>query len=120
MNTITLGKESPDQSISTTTSTDLGQTTPLGKGHRRGFPDRIASLVVALFLVGVSTLSMAGQDVPTFHNDRARSGIQRRETSLTPSNVNTNLFGKLRSFGVAADLYAQPLSASNSQIAHPT
>src|SRR5260370_42640225 len=62
MNTITLGKESPDQSSSATTITDLGQTTPLGKGHRRGFPDRIASLVVALFLVGVSTLSMAGQD----------------------------------------------------------
>jgi len=25
------------ESISTTTITDLGQTTPLGKGHRRGF-----------------------------------------------------------------------------------
>jgi len=29
---------------------------------------------------------IAGQDVPTFHNDRARSGIRRREASLTPSN----------------------------------
>jgi hypothetical protein len=75
MNTITLGKESPDQSISTSAITDLGQTPPLGKSHRRGFPDRIASLLVASVLVGVSPLSMAGQDVPTFHNDRARSGI---------------------------------------------
>jgi hypothetical protein len=47
MNTITPGKESPDQSISTTTITDLGQTPPLGKSHRRDFPHRIASLVVA-------------------------------------------------------------------------
>jgi hypothetical protein len=117
MNTITLGKENPDQSISTTTITDLSQTTPLGKSHRRGFPDRIASLIVALFLVGVSTLSMVGQDVRTFHNDRARSGIQRRETSLTPSNVNTNLFGKLRSFGVDADVYAQPLYISKYKMA---
>src|SRR5260370_4120817 len=101
----------------TTAITDLGQTTRLGKSHRRGFPDRIASLVVALFLVGVSTRSMAGQDVPTFHNDRARSGIQRRETSLTPSNVNTNLFGKLRSFGVDADVYAQPLYLSKYKMA---
>src|SRR5260370_29756029 len=60
---------------------------------------------------------MAGQDVPTFHNDRARSGIQRRETSLTPSNVNTNQFGKLRSFGVDADVYAQPLYISKYKMA---
>src|SRR6266446_5485608 len=80
-------------------------------------------------LLSVSTLSaqsqsdlsrsgqwpIAGQDVPTFHNDRARSGIQRRETSLTPSNVNTNQFGKLRSFGVDADVYAQPLYVSKSK-----
>src|ERR1700730_17045270 len=85
-----------------------------------------SGLRVALFLVGVSTLSMAGQDVPTFHNDRdvptfhndrARSGIQRRETSLTPSNVNTNLFGKLRSFAVDADVYAQPLYISKYKMA---
>jgi hypothetical protein len=38
MNSITPGKESPDQSISTMTITDLGQTTPLGKSHGRGFP----------------------------------------------------------------------------------
>jgi hypothetical protein len=82
-------------------------------------------------LLSVSTLSaqsqsdlsrsgqwrIAGQDVPTFHNDRARSGIQRRETSLTPSNVNTNQFGKLRSFGVDADVYAQPLYISKYKMA---
>lgn len=82
-------------------------------------------------LLSVSTLSaqsqsdlsrsgqwrIAGQDVPTFHNDRARSGIQRRETSLTPSNVNTKRFGKLRSFGVDADVYAQPLYISKYKMA---
>src|SRR5258706_7657137 len=60
---------------------------------------------------------IAGQDVPTFHNDRARSGIQRRETSLTPSNVNTNQFGKLRSFGVDADVSAHPLYISKYKMA---
>jgi hypothetical protein len=73
----------------------------------QNFPDRIASLALALFLVSVSTLPMAGQDVPTFHNDAARSGIQSEESTLTPSNVNASSFGKLRSFKVVGDVYAQ-------------
>jgi len=82
-------------------------------------------------LLSVSTLSaqsqsdlsrsgqwrIAGQDVPTFHNDRARSGIQPKRTALTPSNVNPNLFGKLRSFRVDADVYAQPLYVSKYKMA---
>ncbi len=55
---------------------------------------------------------MAGQDVLTFYNDGARTGIQPNETALTPSNVNSTLFGKILNFAVDGDVYAQPLYVS--------
>jgi Chitobiase/beta-hexosaminidase C-terminal domain/Bacterial Ig domain len=57
--------------------------------------------------------SCAGaQDVTTWHYDNARSGVQSHETTLTPSNVNSSSFGKVFSFLVAGDVYAQPLYLS--------
>jgi hypothetical protein len=52
------------------------------------------------------------QDVLTFHNDAARSGVQRFETILKPSKVHHSLFGKVGSFPVQGDVYAQPLYIS--------
>ena len=48
-------------------------------------------------------------DVLTHHNDVARSGVQPAETVLTPANVKASTFGKLMSFAVDGNLYAQPL-----------
>lgn len=48
-------------------------------------------------------------DVLTYHNNVQRTGVQPAETTLTLANVNTTTFGKLFTFPVDGQLYAQPL-----------
>lgn len=50
----------------------------------------------------------AGQ-VLTSQYDNARTGSTLHETILTPANVNAGQFGKIFSFAVDGDVYAQPL-----------
>jgi hypothetical protein len=47
--------------------------------------------------------------VLTYHNDDARDGAFTQETTLTSSVVNSSQFGKLRSYPVDGQIYAQPL-----------
>jgi len=47
--------------------------------------------------------------VTTQHNDNDRTGAQLSETTLSTQNVNPGQFGKLFSFPVNGNVYAQPL-----------
>src|SRR6059036_266753 len=55
-------------------------------------------------------------NVPTWHNDLTRQGLNASEAALTTSNVNTATFGKLFSYPVTGQVYAQPLCVSNLAI----
>jgi hypothetical protein len=70
---------------------------------------RMCPIALGMMLV----LSHApAQDVTTWHYDTARTGVQPMETHLTPANVNPQQFGKVFSFAVTGDVYAQPLYLS--------
>jgi hypothetical protein len=55
-------------------------------------------------------------NIPTWHMDNGRSGLNSNETQLTPANVNASSFGKLFSYRVDGYAYAQPLYISNLRI----
>lgn len=80
---------------------------PHSSGSRRYTFDAGRFSIGFLLLLGV--LSAAAQDVTTWHYDVSRSGVQPNETLLTPANVNSAQFGKVFSFPVQGDVYAQPL-----------
>jgi uncharacterized protein YjdB len=56
----------------------------------------------------------------TYHNDAAITGQNLNETILTPANVNQSLFGKLFSYPLDGQSYAQPLYVANVRIAGGT
>ena len=54
--------------------------------------------------------------VLTFQYDNTRAGVNRRETVLTPVNVNSTSFGRLFSNAVDGYIYGQPLYLANVEI----
>jgi hypothetical protein len=58
----------------------------------------------------------AGSNIPTWHGDNERSGLNATETSLTPNTVAPQTFGKLFSYTVDGYVYAQPLLVSSVTI----
>jgi len=64
-----------------------------------------------LFLLGalLGGPIFAQVTVATHHYDAARTGLNSDETVLNQSNVNSQKFGKVASFPVDGQLYAQPL-----------
>src|SRR6516162_9517679 len=70
---------------------------------------RTTILIALLTLISLPSFA---QDVLTYHNNNARTGLNNKETILTTSNVNTATFGKL--FTVPADglVDAEPLYLS--------
>ncbi|MGB8130948.1 MAG: hypothetical protein WCG81_14245 [Candidatus Angelobacter sp.] len=62
------------------------------------------------------TPAASSVNIPTWHMDNGRSGLNNNETQLTPANVNASSFGKLFSYQVDGYAYAQPLYISNLRI----
>jgi len=69
-----------------------------------------------VILEALETRRLLSVNVLTWHNDNTRQGLNNNEISLTPGNVNASTFGKLFSYPVAAQVYAQPLYISNLTI----
>jgi hypothetical protein len=57
----------------------------------------------------ITVTNQSAGSVLTYHNDDARDGAFTQETTLTPQNVNSAQFGKLFSYHVDGQVYAQPL-----------
>jgi hypothetical protein len=84
--------------------------------------NQTSKIVGASFLVGSALFLPPVQavNVLTQHNDLARTGANTAETILTPSDVNSNNFGKLFTDSVDGLVYAQPLYVENLSIAGGT
>jgi len=70
---------------------------------------RLRLVVPVFFILIASALS---QDVLTYHNNNARTGLNSSETQLTLSNVNSTSFGKLFVLSVDGLVDAEPLYLS--------
>jgi hypothetical protein len=63
---------------------------------------------------GSATVSVNGfTGILEWHNDKAITGQNTKETALTTLNVNQGKFGKLFSYSVDDQVFAQPLYVSN-------
>ncbi|AGA24482.1 PQQ-binding-like beta-propeller repeat protein [Singulisphaera acidiphila] len=82
----------------------------------RALPSRLQGVRPALrrraFQPGAESLELRqllATDVLTYHNDNARTGQNLTEGVLNAATLNTGSFGKLFSYQVDGDIYAQPL-----------
>jgi outer membrane protein assembly factor BamB len=81
--------------------------------------NNVCCLSGATFLamtLGSQLLFSQTVSVLTWHNDIARTGQNLKETMLTTKNVNTKQFGKLFSYPIEGQTYAEPLYVPNVRI----
>jgi hypothetical protein len=102
-------------SISNTAIATIDSTTGLATAVASGSTSVTAELnsVSGSTAFTVTIASGAGVNIPMFHVDVSRSGLNPDETTLTPSNVSASTFGKLFSVLVDGYVYGTPLIMSN-------
>src|SRR5579863_3023534 len=74
----------------------------------------LALIVLSTFAVAQPTGTV---NVLTRHNDNQHTGQNLQETILTPTNVNSGSFGKIFSYPVDGQIYAEPLYVQNLTMA---
>lgn len=78
-------------------------------------------LTLALIFLSSFAYSQTGSmNVLTRENDNQHTGQQLQETILTPTNVNSSSFGKLFTYPVDGQIYAEPLYVHNLTMANGT
>jgi hypothetical protein len=90
----------------------IGASTGLATGIAAGTTQITAMLgnvVSPNDALTVTTTVSNPSDVPTYHNDNMRSGVNAHETILTTANVNSTTFGKLGEFAVDGQIDGQIL-----------
>jgi hypothetical protein len=79
---------------------------------------RLLTIIFLLSTLVFGQKAPAGSvNVLTRQNDNQHTGQNLQETILTPSNVNSGGFGKLFSYYVDGQVYAQPLYVQNLTMA---
>jgi hypothetical protein len=96
-----------NSSVGTISSNGL-YTAPSGLGAHTITATSVA-IPTGIATTSLTVVNMSPGAVLTYHNDDARDGAFTAETTLMPSVVNSTQFGKLRSYPVDGQLYAQPL-----------
>jgi hypothetical protein len=87
--------------------------------HRNARVGLVGRTIFRIYFAGLIPFAalpsqvVAQVSIPTANGDNYRTNSNLRENKLTPQNVQAGLFGKLGSFRVDGQIYAQPLYASN-------
>ncbi len=112
------GVQGGNATTGTISSTGL-YTAPTGIGPHKITATSVQDTALTV-TASVTVVNFAQSSVLTYHNDDARDGQYLEELTLTPANVNATQFGKLLSYPVDGQVYAQPLYVSGLSIAGGT